>query len=103
MLAATFRASFRPLNDGIMSGRIRGVVADVGCNNRAPLRCHAQLSRARVLKNDVLVVETGCGALASAKMGYLLGDAAMEYAGPACAKSAKRGHPAGAARRLVRG
>ena len=34
------------------------------------------------LANDVLVVETGCGALASAKCGLLLGEAAMEYAGP---------------------
>ena len=30
----------------------------------------------------MLVVETGCGALASAKCGFLLGEAAMEYAGP---------------------
>jgi len=30
----------------------------------------------------VLVVQTGCGALANAKYGLLLGEAAMEYAGP---------------------
>ena len=83
MLGGTFRASFRPLNDAIMSGRIRGVVADVGCNNPRTTQdaTHNYLVR-EFLKNDVLVVETGCGALASAKMGYLLGDAAMEYAGP---------------------
>jgi carbon-monoxide dehydrogenase catalytic subunit len=34
------------------------------------------------LKNDVLVVETGCGAIASAKQGLLLGESALEYAGP---------------------
>jgi carbon-monoxide dehydrogenase catalytic subunit len=34
------------------------------------------------LKNDVLVVETGCGAIASAKEGYMIGEAALEYAGP---------------------
>ncbi len=33
MLGGTFRASFRPLNDAIMAGRIRGVAAIVGCNN----------------------------------------------------------------------
>ncbi len=33
MLGGTYRASFRPLNDAIMSGRIRGVAAIVGCNN----------------------------------------------------------------------
>jgi carbon-monoxide dehydrogenase catalytic subunit len=30
----------------------------------------------------VLVVETGCGAIASAKEGLMLGEAALEYAGP---------------------
>ncbi len=33
MLGGSYRASFRPLNDAIMSGRIRGVAAIVGCNN----------------------------------------------------------------------
>jgi carbon-monoxide dehydrogenase catalytic subunit len=35
-----------------------------------------------LLKNDVLVVETGCGAIASGKCGYLLGEAALEMTGP---------------------
>ena len=33
MLGGSYRASFRPLNDAIMAGRIRGVAAIVGCNN----------------------------------------------------------------------
>ena len=33
MLGGMYRASFRPLNDAIATGRIRGVAADVGCNN----------------------------------------------------------------------
>ncbi|MBG7610565.1 MAG: carbon monoxide dehydrogenase, partial [Anaerolineae bacterium] len=33
MLGGSYRASFRPLNDAVMSGRIRGVAAIVGCNN----------------------------------------------------------------------
>ena len=33
MLGGSYRGSFRPLNDAIMSGRIRGVAAIVGCNN----------------------------------------------------------------------
>jgi carbon-monoxide dehydrogenase catalytic subunit len=83
MLGGTFRASFRPLNDAIMSGRIRGVAADVGCNNpRATQdKSHEFLVR-ELLKNDVLVVQTGCGALAAAKYGYSIGEAAMEFAGP---------------------
>jgi carbon-monoxide dehydrogenase catalytic subunit len=83
MLGGSYRASFRPLNDAIMSGRIRGVAADVGCNN--PRVCqdqsHTWLVR-EFLKNDVLVVQTGCGALASGKLGLVTGEAALEYAGP---------------------
>ena len=83
MLGGSYRASFRPLNDAIMSGRIRGVVADVGCNNPRVTqdKSHTWLVR-EFLKNDVLVVQTGCGALAAGKMGYLTGEAALEHAGP---------------------
>jgi carbon-monoxide dehydrogenase catalytic subunit len=83
MLGGSYRASFRPLNDAIMAGRIRGVVANVGCNNprvtQDAIHYHVVTE---MLKSDVLVVETGCGALASAKHGYLLGEAALEFAGP---------------------
>ena len=83
MLGGSFRASLRPLNDAIMSGRIRGVVANVGCNNPRVQQdaMHNRVVR-ELLKNDVLVVETGCGALASAKCGLMLGEAAMDVAGP---------------------
>ena len=83
MLGGSFRASFRPLNDAIMSGRIRGVAADVGCNNprTSQDKSHDFLVR-ELLKNDVLVVQTGCGALASGKYGYAIGEAALEFAGP---------------------
>jgi carbon-monoxide dehydrogenase catalytic subunit len=83
MLGGSYRASFRPLNDAIMSGRIRGVVANVGCNNPRTTQdaTHDYLVR-ELLKNDVLMVETGCGAIASGKRGYLLGEAALEMAGP---------------------
>jgi carbon-monoxide dehydrogenase catalytic subunit len=83
MLGGTYRASFRPLNDAVMSGRIRGVVANVGCNNPRTTQdaTHDYLVR-ELLKNDVLIVETGCGAIASGKAGYLLGEAALEMAGP---------------------
>jgi carbon-monoxide dehydrogenase catalytic subunit len=82
-LGGFYRGSLRPLNDAIMAGRIRGVVANIGCNNARI--CHDDLHRYVVtefLKNDVLVVETGCGAIASAKQGYMLPEAALEYAGP---------------------
>jgi len=82
-LGGVMRGSFRPLNDAIMAGRIRGVVANVGCNNPRVTQdsTHRYLVE-EFLKNDVLVVETGCGAIASAKQGLLLGESALEYAGP---------------------
>jgi carbon-monoxide dehydrogenase catalytic subunit len=82
-LGGAYRGSFRPLNDAIMAGRIRGVVANIGCNN--PRVQHDYFHEYMVkefLKNDVLVVETGCGAIASAKEGYMVGEAALEFAGP---------------------
>jgi carbon-monoxide dehydrogenase catalytic subunit len=83
MLGGTYRASFRPLNDAIMSGRIRGVAAIVGCNN--PRSQHDYLHTyvtQELLKQDVLIVETGCGAIASAKLGLLLGEAGLDKVGP---------------------
>ena len=82
MLGGSYRASFRPLNDAIMSGRIRGVAAIVGCNN--PRSQHDYLHTyiaSELLKQDVLIVETGCGAIASAKLGHLLGEAGLDQVG----------------------
>ena len=83
MLGGTYRASFRPLNDAIMSGRIRGVAAIVGCNNARSQQdyMHTYVTQ-ELLKQDVLVVETGCGAIASAKLGLLLGEAGLDKVGP---------------------
>ena len=82
-LGGSYRSSFRPLNDAVMSGRIRGIAAIVGCNN--PRSQHDYLHtyvNKKLLEQDVLVVETGCGAIASAKMGYLLGEAGLDEVGP---------------------
>jgi carbon-monoxide dehydrogenase catalytic subunit len=83
MLGGSYRASFRPLNDAIISGRIRGVAAIVGCNNPRGTQDYlfAYMTK-ELLKQDVLVVETGCGALASAKLGLMLGEAGLEQVGP---------------------
>lgn len=83
MLGGSYRASFRPLNDAIMSGRIRGVAAIVGCNNPRTQQdwIHTHVTQ-ELLKQDVLVVETGCGAIAAAKLGLLLGEAGLEKVGP---------------------
>ena len=83
MLGGSYRASFRPLNDAIMSGRIRGVAAIVGCNNPRSSQdyLHNKVVK-ELLKQDVLVVQTGCGAIASGKLGLLLGEAGLSEVGP---------------------
>ncbi|MCL4488118.1 MAG: anaerobic carbon-monoxide dehydrogenase catalytic subunit [Chloroflexi bacterium] len=82
MQGGMFRGSFRPLNDAVMSGRLRGVAGVVGCNNPRTTHDggHNYIVR-ELLKNDVLVVQTGCGALANAKYGILTGEAALELSG----------------------
>ncbi len=83
MLGGSYRASFRPLNDAIITGRIRGVAAIVGCNNPRSKQdyLHTYVTQ-ELLKQDVLIVETGCGAIASAKLGLMLGEAGLEKVGP---------------------
>ncbi len=82
MLGGSYRASFRPLNDAIMTGRIRGVAAIVGCNNPRTQHDYLHTHVAReLLKKDVLIVETGCGAIAAAKLGLLLGEAGLDQVG----------------------
>lgn len=83
MLGGSFRPSFRPLNDAIMAGRIRGVAGIVGCNNPRTVQDenHNYLI-GEFIKNDVLVVVTGCGAASAAKAGYLTPETALEKAGP---------------------
>lgn len=81
MLGGRFRESFRPLNDGIIDGRIQGIVAVVGCNNaRISQDKYNNFLVKELIKKDYLVVQTGCGALATAKCGIMTPEA-MEYAG----------------------
>ncbi len=82
-LGGSYRASFRPLNDAIISGRIRGVAAVVGCNNPRGQHdyLHTEVTK-ELLMQDVLVVETGCAAIASAKEGLLMGQAGLDNVGP---------------------
>ncbi|MGC2423444.1 MAG: anaerobic carbon-monoxide dehydrogenase catalytic subunit [Nitrospirota bacterium] len=82
MQGGRYRGSFRPLNDAIISGRIRGLAGIVGCNNPRIDQdsLHDYLVR-ELIANDVLVVQTGCGAHASAKAGLMTPET-MEMAGP---------------------
>jgi carbon-monoxide dehydrogenase catalytic subunit len=82
MQGGYYRGSFRPLNDAVMTGRIRGVAGVVGCNNpRTPHDYTHNYVVQELIKNDVLVVQTGCSAISVAKLG-LLGPEALEKAGP---------------------
>ncbi|SHJ37804.1 anaerobic carbon-monoxide dehydrogenase catalytic subunit [Parasporobacterium paucivorans] len=66
-----------PLLDAIKSGSIRGIAGIVGCNNPKVRQDHNHIALAKeLIKNNVLVVETGCAAIASAKAGLLLPEAA---------------------------
>ncbi len=71
-----------PLIDAIKAGKIRGVVGIVGCNNPKIKQDygHVTLTR-RLIENDILVVDTGCAAIATAKAGFKIAEAA-ESAGP---------------------
>ena len=83
MLGGTYRASFRPLNDAIIQGLIRGVAGIVGCNNpKSKLDSYINTLTRELLKENVLVLKTGCAAIASAKEGNLTPEAAFELAGP---------------------
>ena len=83
MLGGTFRASFRPLNDAIIQNRIKGVVGIVGCSNpRDKVDAFTNALTRRLLAEDVLILQTGCAAIASAKAGLLTPETALEAAGP---------------------
>ncbi|MBN1639670.1 MAG: anaerobic carbon-monoxide dehydrogenase catalytic subunit [Anaerolineae bacterium] len=82
-LGGAYRGSFRPLNDAIMAGRIRGVVANIGCTNaRVQYEGLFRYLTEQFIKHDVLVVETGCASVASQKQDYMTPEAALEVAGP---------------------
>jgi carbon-monoxide dehydrogenase catalytic subunit len=82
MLGGKYRPSYKPLNEAIINGRIRGVAGVVGCDNpkMASSDSHAILVK-ELIKNDVLVVQTGCSAAACGRAGLLTPEAAFEFAG----------------------
>ncbi len=82
LLGGLFRASYRPLNDNIINGRIRGVAGVVGCNNARIPHNEGHIAMVKeLIKNDVLVIQTGCSAIASAEAGLMVPEAATQYAG----------------------
>jgi len=87
LLGGLFRASYRPLNDNIINGRIRGVAGVVGCNNVRTQHDAAHLAMIKeLIRNDVLVLTTGCSAMACGKAGLLTPEAARTHAGSGLAE-----------------
>lgn len=70
------------ITDAILSGQIKGVVQMAGCNNlkRPQDESHIAILK-ELVKNDVLVVATGCSAGAFAKFGLMNPESVDAYAG----------------------
>jgi len=82
ILGGRYRPSYRPLNDGILTGRLRGAAGVVGCNNAKFTHDEYHLEMVKeLIRNDVAVLQTGCSAIACAKAGLLAPEAAEKYAG----------------------
>jgi anaerobic carbon-monoxide dehydrogenase catalytic subunit len=78
----------------IANGTIKGVVGLVGCNNAKVQQDFFHLTLTReLIKRDILVLGTGCWAIAAAKAG-LMNLGAQQLAGPGlqavCAQLASR-------------
>jgi len=87
LLGGVYRASYKPLNDNIINGRIRGVAGVVGCNNARVKHDEGHLAMVKeLIKHDVVVLQTGCSAIACAKAGLMTPEAAAEYAGSGLAE-----------------
>ena len=78
-IVAALGGTLDPLLDAIKGGAIKGIGAVVGCNS---VKIQHDYGHVRLLeeliKQDVLVVTTGCNAIAAAKAGLLLPEAAEQ-------------------------
>ncbi len=81
-IVAALGGSAAPLIEAIKSGKIRGAAGIVGCNNPKILHDHGHVTLARrLVENDILVVDTGCAAIATAKAGLKMPES-IRFAGP---------------------
>jgi carbon-monoxide dehydrogenase catalytic subunit len=87
LLGGSIRGSYYTLNDNIIGGRVRGVAGVVGCNNCRTMHDNAHLTMIKeLLKNDVIVLTTGCSAMTAGKFGLLTPESAKEHCGPGLAE-----------------
>jgi carbon-monoxide dehydrogenase catalytic subunit len=81
-LGGTYRSTYRPLNDAVIAGRIRGAAGVIGCSNPNVEFEEGHLTIVKeLLANDVLVVSTGCNSITCAKHGLMQPEAAFQHAG----------------------
>jgi carbon-monoxide dehydrogenase catalytic subunit len=74
--------TLRPLADAVIGGQIRGIVAVVGCSNpKFKMEDYVNQLTSELIKRDILVLQTGCAAIASAKAGLMSPETAVEKAG----------------------
>jgi carbon-monoxide dehydrogenase catalytic subunit len=87
LLGGSIRGSYYTLNDNVIGGRVRGVAGVVGCNNCRTMHDNAHLTMIKeLLKNDVIVLTTGCSAMTAGKFGLLTPESAKEHCGPGLAE-----------------
>ncbi len=64
--------SLTPLVDAILAGDIQGIVGIVGCNNPKVKQDYYHISLTKeLIKRNILVIGTGCWAIAAAKAGLM--------------------------------
>jgi len=86
-LGGSFRGDYYTLNDNIINGRIRGIGGVVGCNNARGKHNEAHIAVVKeLIKNDVIVLTTGCNAIACAMEGLLTPESAKVFCGPGLAE-----------------
>ncbi len=86
-LGGTFRGSYYTLNDNIINGRIRGIAGVVGCNNARTRHNEGHIEVVKeLIKNDVIVLTTGCNGIACAMQGLLAPESAGVFCGPGLAE-----------------
>jgi anaerobic carbon-monoxide dehydrogenase catalytic subunit len=86
-LGGMFRGTYYTLNDNIINGRIRGIAGVVGCNNARTRHNEGHIEVVKeLIKNDVIVLTTGCNGIACAMEGLLTPETAGVFCGPGLAE-----------------
>ncbi|MDY6791526.1 MAG: anaerobic carbon-monoxide dehydrogenase catalytic subunit [Thermodesulfobacteriota bacterium] len=86
-LGGSFRGTYYTLNDNIINGRIRGIAGVVGCNNVRTRHNEGHIQVVKeLIKNDVIVLTTGCNGIACAMEGLLTPESAAVHCGSGLAE-----------------